>query len=124
MGLLDILFKIYFSPLKSYEIKGRLVATYWLCMPLGFISLGMFNALTFSIRKITNFNFMLHPLILGGVGLFLTIGWQIFLDRLYVREGRELGALLHAGLAVLLLFAFLFFAIGVISLSYIFLWKV
>ncbi len=124
MSLLDILFKIYFSPLKSFGVKGRLVATYWLCMPLAFVSLGIFNTATFMLRLSSGIDFMISPGILGVLGLLITIGWQMFLERKYVRDCRDLGVLLHAGLATLLLLAFLFLSIAIISLSYLFLWKV
>lgn len=42
---IDLLFRIFYSPVKSYDSKGRMVAVYWLCMPLTFLSLAASNIL-------------------------------------------------------------------------------
>lgn len=115
MIFLDFLFKICYAPLQSQEGKGKLVATYWLSMPLAFFLMGLTNILKHLLSPILYFRISPIGMSILGFG-FATIS-IVVLQRIYIRNKRDVGktrfAILYGLLIPVLVFgSIIFFAVS------------
>lgn len=112
MIILDLLFKICFTPFQNVKKNGRLAAIIWLCPSLAFTGMGLFNLLlhySLNLRITTK---------LGTVmifGLFGIIFYYLYM--VYVKGNREVGKGRFPFLSGLLIFLMIVGSIVFMSIS-------
>jgi hypothetical protein len=117
MSLLNFLFRMFYSPLKSYGDKGRSVAIYWLSMPLVFLSVAVFNTiiglLGSPIRPIVT-----SPVFFPVLGLLLLYFWLKFYEGRFLNKPTHSETLYGVFISSMFILLFLFFCGTALVLSF------
>lgn len=110
MIVLDMLFKICFAPFQKLE-NGRIAAIIWLMQILSFILLALVNALLFVV------GIDLSSTAGAIIGTLIGVAVYIFLDRIYLKNSREVGVFRFPFLMGVLIFIFLMASLFLLVIS-------
>ena len=108
MILLSFLFRIFYSPLKSYGDKGRSVAIYWLSMPMVFLSVAIFNAIVGFLGNPIS-PLVSNPIFFQVLGLLFLYFWLKLYEGRFLNKPTYSERLFGVFISSIFILLFLFF---------------
>jgi hypothetical protein len=117
MNILKFLFRIFYSPLKSYGDKGRSVAIYWLSMPLVFLSVAVFNTLIGLLGNPIS-PLVSNPIFFPVLGLLFLYFWLKLYEGRFLNKPTHSERLFGVFISSIFILLFLFFCGTALVLSF------